>query len=249
MLSITETTLHPSLPCADLMGSTDQHQGRNWLVIGGSKGIGRAAVLQLLQEGNCVHVMSRTKGDTPEGAIHHAHDLNDWSIDFPKIDGELHGLIVAAGSVERRALMKDLKPEDFMETYRRSTVNVIRPIQNYLPQMPKGAGVAVLSASQAKTGYPAFGDFAAAKAGLEAIIRTWAREETKSRGITMVCIRPWYVIKDDENPDAHAKVRERSPLGLLSKESEVAQVMLASMRVPSMSGQDIPVGAGTEVTR
>ena len=67
----------------------DSHKNKNYIIAGGSKGIGLALSQQLLDSGATVHVHSRSIGEL---AVSENENLSHYVCDFSSDDFELAGL-------------------------------------------------------------------------------------------------------------------------------------------------------------
>jgi len=86
---------------------------KHYIIIGGSKGIGRALVNEITSIGHQVTVYSRTRGDLDSSINHIAFDAT--TDEFPKdtLPEEIHGLAYCPGSIT-------LKPFRFSFVERRN---------------------------------------------------------------------------------------------------------------------------------
>lgn len=146
------------------------------LVVGGSKGIGKAAVELLLEKGCEVIVASRTKDDIAHLPIEHIEvDVLD---DISALEdlGELNGLIYAPGSINLKPFHR-LGEDDFRNDFDLNVVGAVKSIQACLPALKDGQGSVVLFSTVAvQQGMAFHASVAAAKGAIEGITRSLAAE-------------------------------------------------------------------------
>lgn len=175
---------------------TGRMQDRIALVTGASRGIGRAVALRFAEEGATVVALARTQGALEElddeikartgrNAVLVAESLTDYD----KIDqmgaalfqrfGRLDVLVANAGSLGMLAPVGHIGIKQFQECM---DVNVtanwrlIRSLDPLLRQSPAGRAIFVTSGVAQADGRPYWGAYAAAKAALETLVKTWAHE-------------------------------------------------------------------------
>jgi NAD(P)-dependent dehydrogenase (short-subunit alcohol dehydrogenase family) len=165
------------------------------LVTGASRGIGRASALALAKAGAHVIAVARTQGglealddeiqrETGEGATLVPLDLADGDkIDqlggllferFKRLDGLVH----AAATLGLLTPVSHMSPRDWDRTVRLNLTASYRLIRSFEPLLKASdAGRAVFLTSSVATKPRAFwGAYAATKAAMEVLVRTWADE-------------------------------------------------------------------------
>jgi 3-oxoacyl-[acyl-carrier protein] reductase len=108
---------------------------RNIVIIGGSKGIGSAILLQQL-EINKVYNISRNAPDISHPNLkHYAVDvLQDALPDIENIDT----LIYCPGSINLKPI-GNLSIDDFRNDFEINVIGAVKTIQKYLPVLKKGS--------------------------------------------------------------------------------------------------------------
>jgi NAD(P)-dependent dehydrogenase (short-subunit alcohol dehydrogenase family) len=173
--------------------------GKVILVTGASRGIGYAAALEVARRGGHVVAVARTVGGLEElddeiqelgsSATLVPLDLRDGdAIDrlgaaiFERW-GALDGLIANAGQLGVLSPLPHVKPEDFDKVI---AVNVtanyrlLRSTDLLLRQATAGRAV-FISSSSARSARPFWGLYAASKAALDAIVKSYAGETVQSK--------------------------------------------------------------------
>jgi len=173
--------------------------GKVILVTGASRGIGYAAALEAARRGAHVVAVARTVGgleelddeiqDLGSSATLVPLDLRDGdAIDrlgaaiFERW-GALDGLIANAGQLGVLSPLPHVKPEDFdkvMAVNVTANYRLIRSADLLLRQAEAGRAVFV-SSSSAKSARPFWGLYAASKAAIDAMVKSYAAEIEQSK--------------------------------------------------------------------
>ncbi|MCU0454387.1 MAG: SDR family oxidoreductase [Bacteroidetes bacterium] len=151
---------------------------KNILVVGGSRGIGRAVALRLNAQGETVTVWSRTPAEFgPDTSIHHQIvDVTDPST-IPVPEGSLDGLVYCPGTINLRPFGR-LTDEDFDLEFRVNALGAVRVLRSALPALKRtsSASVVLFSTVAVQTGMPFHASIAAAKGAVEGLTRSLAAE-------------------------------------------------------------------------
>ncbi|MFZ0596752.1 MAG: SDR family oxidoreductase [Flavobacterium sp.] len=213
---------------------------RNILIIGGSKGIGNAVVLQQL-ETNIVYNISRT---APE--ISH-NNLNHFSLDvlkdeLPEIEN-IDVLIYCPGSINLKPI-SGLSVDDFRNDFEINVIGAVKAIQKYLPVLKRGnkPSIVLFSTVAVKLGMPFHASIATAKAGVEGLTKSLGAELAST--IRVNAIAPTItetslsasILRNDRMKE---NMVERHPMKSYLKADEVANMVdfLISEKANSISGQ------------
>jgi 3-oxoacyl-[acyl-carrier protein] reductase len=135
----------------------------SYLIVGGSSGIGRALVDQLLQEGHQVSVWAREPRDLPATVHFTAYDVTGE--DAPPKDQlpeTLDGLVYCPGSIDLKSF-RSLKAPAFRTAFELNVVGAVRCLQAAERTLKKSgsASVVLFSTVAVQRGMP----FHAAVAG------------------------------------------------------------------------------------
>ncbi len=181
--------------------SDQTYAGRTALITGGSVGIGRAIAEHLLERGAHVISAARRPLDIPSDRVTSVEvDLADRSAvtDFAKTlrsDPQVDILVNNAGVV-RDTLVEDITGEEFDFLQELHVYTAIQLVQGCVPGMKeRGFGRIVNMSSRAVVGMPQRTVYAATKAAIISMTRTWALE-LGPHGITVNAIAPGIVVTD-----------------------------------------------------
>ncbi len=241
------------------------------LVTGGSRGVGRAVCLDLARKGSDVALIYRTRTDLAEEVAGEIEALGRRAMPIAldlaeagavkdavaRIAGEwgpIDLLVHSAGALAAWSHVRDLPSEDFARYIDVDLIGAFNVIQAVLvPMHARGQGAIVaISSIAAQMCQTRNVQGAAAKAGLEAMIRVVAREEGRhgiranvvSIGLTDTAqtaqaFERW-------GPERAAKVVAGIPLGRIAKPEEIADMVsfLASEQGGYITGKVIQVDGG-----
>ncbi|HEX6346285.1 SDR family oxidoreductase [Umezawaea sp.] len=220
------------------------------LVTGVSSGIGLATARRLLAEGWAVTGLSR--GEPP---LHHdrltwrATDLGDLSAlrstvrELSSADAVVH-----AAGFQRSARLGSLSTEDGAGMWRVHVEAATVLVDAAVDRMPRGGRV-VLIGSRTMTGVPGKSQYAATKAALVGLSRSWAAELV-DRAITVNVVAPGPtdtpMLRD---PGRAATPVRLPPMGALIDPAEIAGTVLFLLGpdARSITGQALVVCAGASL--
>lgn len=220
---------------------------KTYIVIGGSKGIGNAILTTLIENNNVINI-SRTKPEQSHSNLTH-YSCDVLRDELPLIE-EADGLIYCPGSI-------NLKPfgrftlDEFRQDYEINVIGAVKVIQHYLNILKKGnqPSVVLFSTVAAKLGMPYHASIAAAKSGVEGLVKSLGAELASSLRIN--AIAPTVTNTDLaskllRNDKMIANIKERHPLKKILQPKEVAEMatFLLSDKSSSISGQVFEMDCG-----
>lgn len=210
------------------------------LVIGGSRGIGSAIVLEQL-ETKQVYNISRTAPDISHpNLIHFAADiLKDPLPEIEKIDA----IIYCPGSINLKPI-SSLNVDDFRNDFEINVLGAVKVIQHYLPVLKRGANpsVVLFSTVAVKLGMPFHASVAAAKGGVEGLVKSLGAElapAIRINAIAPTITETTLSASILRNERMKENMAERHPLKKYLQPQEVAKMadFLISSASASISGQ------------
>jgi len=240
--------------------------GRNALVTGGTRGIGRAIVSELARLGAQVTLVARSQADVDAavrelggGVTGVAGDVTSAAdrariVAHVRERGPLHVLVHNAGGNIRNKLVD----YDDATIERMIALNLTAPVllsRDLHPQLRAAAGASVIHVGSVAglVALPTGVAYGAAKAGLAQAARTLALEWARD-GIRVNTVAPWYtrtplVEPVLARPEALAAIIARTPLGRIAEPHEVATAVafLAMPAASYITGQCLAVDGGMSI--
>jgi NAD(P)-dependent dehydrogenase (short-subunit alcohol dehydrogenase family) len=154
---------------------------KNFIVIGGSKGIGFEISRQLSEKQYTVIVISRLPGEVNglSGVRHISVDVTREAIPRSSLPEKIQGIAYCPGSI-RLLPFHRLSTEDFMEDMRINLLGAVTSIQACLPGLRKAedkpGSIVLFSTVAVNTGMPFHASVASAKGAIEGLTRSLAAE-------------------------------------------------------------------------
>ena len=238
------------------------------LVTGGSRGIGRATVRRLGEDGYDVAVGYRDQRAAADEVVDELSDLGVRGVavpgdlaqpgaaeriaDFVESElGPIEVLVANAGVADTPKALTDVSDDDWERMLAVNLTGTFRLARCLWPTMlARGLGrIVFISSIAAYTGGVVGPHYAASKAGLHGLAHSLAQQGA-AHGVTVNVIAP-ALVDTDLVPDDDA-VREAlaqsSPVGRLGQPDEVADLVAAFVRNGYLTGQSIVLDGGRHPT-
>ena len=153
---------------------------KEFVVIGGSSGIGLDITRLLTQSNQRVTVVSRSVPPSNElKAVRHVPlDVTRDDIGEGSLPDRIQGLVYCPGSIRLRPFHR-LKAEDFLADFEISLLGAVKAIQACLPALKRvdaPGSIVLFSTVAVKTGMPFHASIASAKGAVEGLTRSLAAE-------------------------------------------------------------------------
>jgi len=213
---------------------------KNIVIIGGSKGIGNAILLQQL-ESNFVYNISRNAPDVSHPNLKH-FSVNVLKDELPIIEN-IDVLIYCPGSINLKPIAS-LSIDDFRNDFEINVIGAVKTIQKYLPVLKKGNNPSIIlfSTVAAKLGMPFHASIATAKAGVEGLVKSLGAElasVVRINAIAPTITETTLAASILRNDRMKENMAERHPMKSYLKPEEVAEMAnyLLSDHAKSISGQ------------
>ncbi|OZI42028.1 3-oxoacyl-ACP reductase [Bordetella genomosp. 5] len=224
------------------------------VVTGAAGGIGLAIARRLLADGWSVAGVDLGPAALQDAAYRHiAVDLCDAAA-ARAVLGDLadaRALVHAAG-ILRVGPLAQLDPEDGERMWKLHVDAGVRLAQALTPRMAAaGGGRVVLIGSRVAQGMPGRSLYAASKAALVALARSWGAE-LASEGVTVNVVSPAATQTGMLSDPARAGSAPRlPPIGRLIQPEEIAALVafLLSPAAAAITGQDIAICGGSSLPR
>ena len=232
-------------------------EGKNALVTGASRGIGRAIALELARAGASVVVGYRSGKDEAEAV---AEDAGGRAVQADVSDADEAARLVAnAGEPDvlvnnagltRDGLLPRMPDEDWRDVIETNLSSVFYTCRAAVrPMMKRRAGAIVnISSVVGLHGNPGQTNYAASKAGIIGLTKALARE-LGSRSVRANVIAPGYItsrLTDEISEEMRSLMLQNTPLGRLGDPEDVAGAVrfLCSDAAKFITGEVLLVDGG-----
>ncbi|WP_405614862.1 SDR family NAD(P)-dependent oxidoreductase [Streptomyces sp. NBC_00076] len=256
-------------PPSKTTGTTDPP--RIVLVTGAGTGIGRATARAFAAQGAHVVAVGRREAPLAETAAYDETRITPLAVDITTEDGpetivraarERYGRLDVLVNNAAIVNAQSLRTYTLGSAHAQLATNLLAPVlltQAALPALEESRGVIVnVTTAVGQRGWPGNSLYAAGKAALEVLTRSWA-VELAPHGIRVAAVAPGAIetpIADHSGytPEQRAAIRkwqlDHTPLGRVGRPEDVAWaiIQLASPQASFITGVVLPVDGGAVVT-
>ena len=228
---------------------------QNYVVIGGTKGIGAALVQQLSNAGHHVIYTGRAEtSNTPPNTTYLPYQATATEPLQP-LPEAIHGLVYCPGSINLKPFHR-LSDQEYIDDYQLNVLGAIRVVKQCLKPLKKAgnASIVLFSTVAVGQGMPFHASVAAAKGAVEGLTRSLAAE--LAPGIRVNAVAPSItdtplaarLLGTDEKRAASA---QRHPLKAVGTAEQIAGMaaFLLSPQAAFITGQVVGVDGGMSAIR
>lgn len=222
---------------------------KNFLIIGGSSGIGKALTRQLSQAGHNVISTSRTDSDL------YSFDAVTDQFTLSELPHVLDGVVYCPGTINLKPFHR-LTENDFMEDFRINVLGAVRTLQQILPLLKNAnqASVVLFSTVAVQNGMAFHASVATAKGAVEGLARSLAAEWAPKIRVNVIAPSltntrlAEKLLATDEKKKAAA---ERHPLKRIGDAEDIARMtaFLLTNQSSWVTGQVFHVDGGLSGVR
>ena len=224
----------------------------NYLIVGGSSGIGKALVEQLVREGHRVFATYHTRAveSNISSLTYHSLNVLDESIQLSFLPETLDGIAFCPGAIQLKPFAR-IQPADFMADYQLQVIGAIKVIQAALPTLKNATqgSIVLFSTVAVQLGLNFHSIVSASKGAIEGLTKSLAAELAPK--IRVNAIAPSLtntplaasLLNSDQKIEANA---ERHPLKRVGTPEDIASMaaFLLSPKTSWITGQILSVDGG-----
>ena len=230
---------------------------KNYIIIGGSSGIGAALTKILAAQGNKVYTtFNKTENFTATaGVVYHQLNVLEDELNLNFVPDTIDGLVYCPGSINLKPF-KRIKPSAFVDDFNLQVVGAIKVIQELSDRMKtsKDPSIVLFSTVAVSMGYNFHTQVATSKGAIEGLSKSLAAEFAPK--IRVNCVAPSLtdtplalkLLSTEEKKQANA---DRHPLKKIGTANDVAEMaaFLLSDKASWISGQVLHVDGGMSSLR
>ncbi len=222
---------------------------KNYLIIGGSSGIGKALSESLSTNNKIWATYFAHKSESTENLFYHPLDVTSYfSLDF--LPETLDGIVYCPGSL-RLSPFHRIHPEDFAKDFDLQVLGAIKVIQAVLPKLKKNpqASILLFSTVAAQRGFTFHSQVSVSKGAIEGLTKALAAELAPK--IRVNCIAPSLtntplaasLLDSEQKTERNNK---RHPLQRIGEAKDIAEIAAFLLEEKSswITGQIIHVDGG-----
>jgi 3-oxoacyl-[acyl-carrier protein] reductase len=229
-------------------------ESKNYVLIGGSYGIGAVLAEKLLQQGHAVFVMSRTQ-PAITGIQYVPFDAEKGGVDLSKLSNVIHGIAYLPGTIQLKPFHR-FTDDDFIADFKLNTVGAARAVRELLTPLKAAeqSSIVFFSTVAVQQGMPFHASVAMAKGALEGLTRSLAAElapKIRVNAIAPSITDTPLAAKILSNEDKKKISGERHPLKRVGEATDIAAAAAFLLTDASawMTGQILHVDGGLSSVR
>lgn len=241
--------------------------GRQALVTGGSRGVGRATALMLARAGASVGIAYRSRTEDADRTVEdiaslgvaswaEAGDLSDPSDAerlFARVDDEFGGLDLFVGNAGVWPLdgvaLADMKDAQWRSTMGANLDSIFYTCRAAARTLRDGGAIVLVSSTAGQRGEAYHGDYAATKGAMISLVKGLCIE-LAPRDVTVNAVAPGWIDTEMSRPalgdGALERVNETIPRGRVASPEDIAGpiVFLCSSMARHITGEILNVNGG-----
>lgn len=227
---------------------------KQYLIVGGTRGIGAALAHQLIGDGHQVTIWARNVAEVAGAQV----VVNNPAQEAPDLSGlpaQLDGLVYCPGSINLKPFAR-LSVDDFLQDFHTNLLGAVRSLQAVAPLLKKSecASVVLFSSVAATVGMPFHASVASSKAAIEGLVKSLAAEwapAIRVNGIAPSLTATSLAEKLLNSPEKVQMAAKRHPLQKVGDAKEIAAMaaFLLSPQAAWITGQILHIDGGMSALR
>ena len=224
----------------------------NYLIVGGSSGIGKALVEELVSEGHRVYATYHIHPveSNYSSLSYHALNVLDETVQLSFLPEVIDGIAFCPGAIQLKPFAR-IQPSDFMADYQLQVIGAIKVIQAVLPALKNASqgSIVLFSTVAVQLGLNFHSIVSASKGAIEGLTKSLSAELAPK--IRVNAIAPSLtntplaasLLNSDQKIEANA---ERHPLKRVGTPEDIASMaaFLLSPKTSWITGQILSVDGG-----
>lgn len=224
---------------------------RNYLIIGGSSGIGKELVNLLDQQGgNIIATYNQNAIEDSNNVKYLKYDVVEDELDLETLPEQIHGIAYCPGTINLKPFHR-FKDKDFLEDFNLQVLGAIRIIRKILPRLKQaeGASIVLFSTIAVQRGFNFHSQVAVSKGAIEGLTRALAAEFAPSIRVNAVAPSltdtplAGRLLSTPEKKEAQAQNNPMKKVGEAKEVAEAAAYLLTS-KSSWTTGQILHVDGG-----
>jgi NAD(P)-dependent dehydrogenase (short-subunit alcohol dehydrogenase family) len=224
---------------------------RNYIIIGGSSGIGEEIVNLLEKDGaTIIATYNNNLIEDRQNVKYLKLDVNSNNLDIDKLPEEIHGLAYCPGSINLKPFHR-FTEEDFMSDFKLQVLGATKIIKKLLPKLKKSENASILlfSTIAVQSGFSFHSQVAISKGAIEGLTRSLAAELSplvRVNAIAPSLTNTPLASRFLNTPEKLTFQAEKNPLKKIGTARDIAEAALYLLTPKSswVTGQIIHVDGG-----